>query len=149
MIIERIKIFFISSANWVSANSDEENGRSGVSQMKPARTAGSTYLFYAIFSIICRPASTRPSRCDRATEKVKAFAAGRTRFPNRLGALTHKATSISQPTVCSRPRVAQVCSSQAARSPFGFARPGLSPSPRDAQQCLPIPRSSFVDCGIR
>jgi len=41
VIIERIKFFFISSVNWVSANSDEENGRPGASQMKPARTAGS------------------------------------------------------------------------------------------------------------
>ena len=40
-----------------------------------------------IFSIICRPASTQPSRCDRVTEK--AFAAGRTPFKI---ALAHKAT---------------------------------------------------------
>jgi hypothetical protein len=41
MIIKKINFCFISSVNWVSANSNEENGRPGASQMKAARTAGS------------------------------------------------------------------------------------------------------------
>jgi hypothetical protein len=35
MSIERIKFFFISNVNRVSASSDEGNGRPEISQMKP------------------------------------------------------------------------------------------------------------------
>ena len=85
--------------------------------MKPARTGGSALsLSTRIFSLICRPASTQPSRCDGVTEKVKAFATGANAFLNRLGALTHQAALHRSFTVCSPPLAAQAYSLQSGHS---------------------------------
>jgi hypothetical protein len=71
--------FFISSVNWVSANSDEENGRPGASQMKPARTAGSALsLLREFFPSSVGLLQRNQVGAIRVTEK--AFAAGRTPF---------------------------------------------------------------------
>jgi hypothetical protein len=77
--------------------------------MKPARTAGSTLsLLREFFPPSVGLLQRQPSRCDRVTEKVKAFAAGRTPLQIASVLLAHKATLFRRFTVCSRLFVAQV-----------------------------------------
>ena len=69
----------------------------------------------------------------RGAKTVKAFAAGANAFPIQLASVLD-AGDCFDPTfrAYSRPLSPQVCSLQAGRSLFGFARPASSPLPRDA-----------------